>query len=106
MGRPRWVRALCLGLCVSPALAIAQTSSDGSVPADAPPDEPDVIDLDDADPRALSDFRPLLDRYGAWVDDARYGLVWVPSRQLVGDDFAPYLTRGRWALDTAGDWVW
>lgn len=63
-------------------------------------------DVADADPRALSEFRPTLDKYGDWVEDARYGLVWVPARRWVGDDFAPYLTRGHWALDTRGDWVW
>ena len=107
---------------LAPGLASAQTSEDSgwfspgepAVPA-RPADtqapagallEPADSDAADTDPRALSDFRPLLSKYGDWIEDARYGLVWVPGRRWVGDDFAPYLTRGRWALDTAGEWVW
>src|SRR5690606_20131937 len=58
------------------------------------------------DPRALTDFRPTLDPYGTWIHDSRYGLVWIPRRDVVGDGFAPYVTSGRWALDTTGEWVW
>ncbi|HEU5075878.1 MAG TPA: DUF6600 domain-containing protein, partial [Polyangiaceae bacterium] len=75
-------------------------------PADAAPADAAVHDRTDTDPRALDEFRPILDKYGVWVEDSRYGLVWVPDRRWVGDDFAPYLTRGHWSLDTAGDWVW
>lgn len=60
----------------------------------------------DTDPRALTDFRPALDPYGTWVHDARYGLVWIPRRDVVGDGFAPYVTSGRWALDVNGEWIW
>ncbi len=77
---------------------------------DVPPsgwqDDDAAYDALDADPRALTEFHPVLDPYGDWVQDARYGLVWVPSRQVVGDEFAPYLTHGRWALDVSGNWVW
>ncbi len=103
--RRAWrIRLLALALIVSPALATAQTSDD-QAGRDEPAATP-VHDPVDADPRALSEFRPILDKYGHWVEDARYGVVWVPAQRWVGDDFAPYLTRGRWALDTAGDWVW
>lgn len=68
-----------------------------------PPDEAAVAD---SDPRALSDFKPALDPHGTWVQHPRYGTVWVPSRELVGADFAPYLSDGHWALDTWGRWVW
>jgi hypothetical protein len=60
----------------------------------------------ETDPRALTEFRPTLDAYGSWVEHPSYGLVWAPRRDVVGDGFAPYVTSGRWALDTAGDWVW
>jgi hypothetical protein len=30
----------------------------------------------------------------------------VPSRKVVGDAFVPYVSRGRWALDMQGNWVW
>lgn len=58
------------------------------------------------DPRALSDFEPQLSPYGAWVDDEKYGHVWVPDRSIVGEGFSPYATGGHWALDTDGNWVW
>jgi uncharacterized protein DUF6600 len=58
----------------------------------------------DTDPSALTDFRGALDPYGAWVDDATYGTAWVPSRSVVGPDFAPYQTAGHWAYDD--DYVW
>ena len=60
----------------------------------------------ETDARALTEFRPTLDAYGAWVEHPSYGSVWVPRRDVVGDGFAPYVTSGRWALDTNGDWVW
>jgi hypothetical protein len=60
----------------------------------------------ETDPRALSEFRPTLDPYGTWVDDAKYGTVWVPNRDTVGDDFAPYVSAGHWALTEDNDWVW
>jgi len=104
-----------------PGLASAQTSDDSGWFSPAEPAEPAdpqapsgagtlldpaASDAVDTDPRALSDFRPILNKYGDWIEDARYGLVWIPARRIVGDDFAPYLSRGRWALDTAGEWVW
>lgn len=60
----------------------------------------------DRDPRALSDFRPALDPYGSWMDHPTYGTVWIPSPRVVGSDFSPYVSAGRWALDDAGNWVW
>lgn len=75
---------------------------------DAPPSTggPSDAGPSETDPRALTDFRPTLDAYGSWVEDPRYGLVWIPRRDIVGDGFAPYVTSGRWALDTHGEWVW
>lgn len=58
----------------------------------------------DADPSALTDFRPTLDPYGTWTDDPTYGTVWVPSPDVVGDDFTPYASAGHWAYDD--DYVW
>lgn len=119
MGRAWWIQALAVVLGVSPGVASAQTNEENGwfTPAQSQPSvssaggssaasDPAASTAPDTDPRALSDFRPTLDKYGDWIEDARFGLVWVPSRRWVGDDFAPYLTRGRWALDTAGDWVW
>lgn len=73
-----------------------------AAPAPAPP----VEVYSDNDPSALTDFRQTLDAYGGWVEDPTYGVVWVPDRRLVGEDFAPYVTRGYWAVDEEGDWVW
>jgi hypothetical protein len=70
-------------------------------PASAPQSE-----VEDTDPSALTTFRPALDPYGAWVNDPTYGTVWVPNRDVVGADFAPYVSRGRWALTADNDWIW
>jgi hypothetical protein len=59
---------------------------------------------DDDDPAALSDFRATLEPHGTWVDDSKYGTVWVPAPSVVGPDFRPYVTAGHWAYDD--DWVW
>lgn len=63
-------------------------------------------DVEDTDPSALTTFRPALDPYGDWVNDSTYGTVWVPNRAVVGADFAPYVSRGRWALTADDDWIW
>lgn len=60
----------------------------------------------ETDPRALTAFRPTLDPYGSWMQHPTYGTVWVPSREVVGSGFAPYVSSGRWALDDGGQWVW
>jgi hypothetical protein len=67
------------------------------------------IGADDAgyaetDPGALEDFREPLNGYGTWTEDASYGTVWVPSREVVGADFAPYVSAGHWAYDD--EYVW
>jgi hypothetical protein len=48
--------------------------------------------------------RAPLDPYGAWTQDPTYGTVWVPSPDVVGDDFTPYVTGGHWAYDD--DYLW
>ncbi len=63
-------------------------------------------ELADSDPRAIADFRKELERSGEFLVDEKYGTVWVPDPALVGDDFAPYVTHGRWALNENDDWVW
>jgi hypothetical protein len=65
----------------------------------APADE-----YSDTDPSALSDFRSTLDPYGNWVEDSTYGTVWVPSSNVVGANFTPYVTSGHWAYGE--DYVW
>jgi hypothetical protein len=74
-------------------------------PAKVPSGAPEVTTQDN-DPRALTAFKARLDPYGNWVEDEKYGTVWVPSRKVVGESFAPYVSSGRWALDTGNNWVW
>jgi hypothetical protein len=130
----RWSRLLALGVASLGALlpsraAFAQESADSGW-FDAPP-EPEAAapvpqpyydaarsdaqpapapapqtDVPDNDPSALTTFRPALDPYGSWVDDSKYGTVWVPNSAVVGADFAPYVSRGRWALTAENDWIW
>jgi hypothetical protein len=130
----RWLRGalvavLSLGSFL-PAPAFAQAASDSGwfdpasagpadpAPAPAPQYEPPTITeqgapapasqpvAEDADPSALTTFRPALDPYGSWVSDPKYGTVWVPHREAVGPDFAPYVSRGHWALTADDDWIW
>ena len=75
----------------------------------APPSggEPETAPIaPDDDPRALDEFRAKLDPYGSWFDDPSYGTVWIPDQGVVGMDFAPYLTSGRWVVDTDGNRSW
>jgi hypothetical protein len=65
--------------------------------------EPEV---EDTDTSALDDFDAHLQDYGTWVEDPKYGTVWVPHREAVGSRFAPYVTRGRWSLTPANEWLW
>lgn len=122
----RWARlallaAVALGTLQPVRLANAQQADDSGwfdpPVAEAAPapyyDEPVVgdaapapTDVSDTDPSALTTFRPALDPYGAWVSDSSYGTVWVPNREVVGADFAPYVSGGRWALTADDDWIW
>lgn len=47
-------------------------------------------------------FYGALAPYGTWIDDAAYGWVWLPSPAIVGADFFPYMTGGRWLYTDAG----
>lgn len=104
----------------SPAPAQPTPPATTAPPAGAPAPAPDATpapaageagtttstEVSDNDPRALTDFKPQLDPYGTWVEDPKYGLVWVPDRSIVGAGFSPYVTAGHWALDTGNNWVW
>jgi hypothetical protein len=59
----------------------------------------------DTDPSALTDFHPVLDAHGSWVEDPTYGTAWVPNAAEVGAGFAPYETAGHWEYDDT-DYVW
>ncbi len=60
---------------------------------------------DGYDPQAAAQFDETLAPYGNWLDDETYGRVWQPSADVVGDDFSPYATGGRWMLSEYG-WTW
>ena len=92
--------AAAFAILLVPLLATAQ---------DGPDTDADVVEYDyaaDTDPSALRDFREPLAPYGAWIDDPVHGTVWVPDVVVVGKDFAPYRTNGRWAVTDDGDWLW
>ncbi|HEY8089465.1 MAG TPA: DUF6600 domain-containing protein [Polyangiaceae bacterium] len=74
------------------------------VPAPAQPGYGPEDQYADTDPSAMTDFRRDLDPYGSWMDDPVYGTVWVPSSDVVGQDFAPYQTAGHWTYDD--DYTW
>ncbi len=74
-------------------------------PGAAQPAPAAKADARGGDDVSIEDFREPLAAYGAWVDVAPYGRVWQPSSETVGQDFMPYGTDGRWAVDEDGDWV-
>lgn len=88
------------------AAAAPQAAAVAPQAAPAAPQMQPVADYADDDPSALTEFREPLAAHGAWVDDPRYGTIWVPNRAVVGADFAPYQTAGHWALDANDDWIW
>src|SRR5580658_7973900 len=57
--------------------------------APAPP-EPAPTVYEDTDPSALTDFHSVLDAHGQWMEDSRFGTVWVPNPAEVGPDWVPY----------------
>ncbi len=76
-------------------------------PAAPPAATEEVIEDDpEAHQKAVEEFAPRLEPYGRWVDDSRYGRVWVPSRTIVGSEFVPYSTGGHWSLTPDDDWIW
>lgn len=90
---------------LAPSPLIDNGSGWGSPSAAAPSPEPSA-DEQDRNPEALTKFRPYLDPYGTWVDDPSYGRVWVPNPSVVGPNFQPYVSNGRWAVDGSGQWIW
>ena len=60
---------------------------------------------DGYDTEAYQDFRDALAPHGSWVSTAEYGQVWIPSTAVVGADFTPYYTGGRWNYTDYG-WTW
>jgi hypothetical protein len=92
----------------SPADPVVTTGADvvSTAPQDVGASEPPYDINADTDPAALTDFREALDPYGTWEQDPTYGVVWVPSPDVVGSDFAPYVTAGNWGVSDGGEWTW
>ncbi|GMU03730.1 hypothetical protein KH5H1_78560 [Corallococcus caeni] len=51
----------------------------------------------------MSQFREVLAPYGTWMNLPDVGWVWHPDPNVVGADFVPYTTGGRWV---SSDWGW
>ncbi len=89
-----------------------ESQVEGSASLEAhPPAPPEDVAIgvqtdwyEDTDPSAVVEAQPVLDKYGSWEENGTYGTVWYPSRAVVGADFVPYASGGRWAYD--GEWVW
>jgi len=91
----------------APAAAAARPPAPEAAPPSAGPQTPVQPDnVPETDPRAITEFRSALDPYGTWVNDEKYGTVWVPNPDVVGADFKPYVTAGRWQLTQDNDWLW
>lgn len=90
----------------APAPQPAAPAPAAAPPTPGPRAPAQVENLPETDPRALTEFRSTLDPYGTWVNDEKYGTVWVPNRDIVGSDFAPYVSAGHWALTSDNDWIW
>jgi hypothetical protein len=52
----------------------------------------------------LAPFIELLSPHGTWIDLPDIGLAWRPDPAVVGADFVPYTTHGRWVESEVG-WV-
>lgn len=84
--------------------AVDESADESSYEDEAPPG--DASEEQARNQRAVTEFTPHLQPYGAWVDDSVYGRVWVPNARVVGSSFAPYVTNGHWELTVNDDWLW
>jgi hypothetical protein len=86
------------------AVLITTAACAASVEAPAPPPRasslPPPVRVD-----RWSAFREDLAPYGTWVETLRFGWAWSPDRDLVGDDFMPYVSAGHWQPTDVG-WMW
>ena len=105
-----YTRLTVVAIFLFAAVACEESEPAAYPPSPEPGEEVDVAAQSDAyadtDPSALQDFHPALDPYGTWVDDPTYGTVWVPNRDVVGDDFEPYVTAGHWVYDDDDGYIW
>lgn len=77
---------------------------DGSEPEFSDDNQQAIIDEQQGQISSTEEFVPALQPYGDWVE-VEGQRAWRPSVTVVGANFVPYSTGGRWALTSAG-WVW
>jgi hypothetical protein len=63
------------------------------------------------EPVTVDDLQQATEPYGEWIDTPDYGRVWRPDQEVVGDEFEPYVTNGRWVSTDQGwsfesAWAW
>lgn len=65
------------------------------------------------EPERSVTYYDTLSPYGDWVEVGTYGRVWRPYQQLVGVDFVPYASGGRWVhtplgwvFEASWEWAW
>ncbi|MEZ4442101.1 MAG: DUF6600 domain-containing protein [Polyangiaceae bacterium] len=107
MARLAWLKGLLAAAMTLALVTVALPATAQDVPDQG--DVGDEYDYDydlDTDPGTIDDFHDRLSPHGTWVDHPTYGTVWVPDRVVVGEDFTPYKSAGRWAVDDNGDWIW
>src|SRR5690349_14344661 len=89
--------ALALNAC-GPTYVVQQPAPPAPAPVPPPP-EPQPEYQPEA---SYQSFYDDLSPYGQWIDDPRYGYVWLPN---AGPDFKPYATNGHWVYTDEG-WTW
>lgn len=99
-------RARTGGLCAAAALAVGSCAA----PQDEDWGEPPAM-LGTPLGSPVSTFRDLLSPHGEWFETPSVGWVWRPHASVVGADFVPYATGGRWMESDRGwtfetDWAW
>jgi hypothetical protein len=68
-----------------------------------PPASPSAPQPPSAPPADL--FYDDLARYGAWTQEADYGLCWQPTVETVNPGWRPYFDAGQWLYSDSG-WYW
>ncbi len=92
---------------------LAYPEDDGSEPYDTYDDlpaeeEPETLEAPPPEAQAnvsVETFERELAPHGQWVQTSTYGRVWRPNPVVVGVDFRPYATGGRWVYARHG-WTW
>jgi hypothetical protein len=93
----KWLSTIATGLVLLLSAPKAQAQYDPSY------DNYDNVYNDNNYDASYQDFYDGLSPYGRWINDARYGYVWMPN---VDPSFRPYYTNGYWAMTEYGNtWI-